>query len=394
MKLVSLRELKRQYEAEPERCVAQLRESIDRGLVRPEQLSIRDLFEALTPGGSDLLRLMSRRKSGGFTAAELREAGGGSVGSTADFSNITGQIVYTVIRQKYEDPELLWPKLCTTQMTEFLDGERIPGVGRIGDKAEKIEEGAEYPLVGANEEWTDTPRTVKHGFRAECTREIIIADRTGLYLERIAEGARWCSVLVEKEAIDVATGAVNNYNRNGVSSNTYLTAGAYVNDQTGNALKGSGNEWLALESADLLFDAMTDPNTGEPIGVPSKPQMLVPSALLRTAERIVRATTVETVDMRSNATTVRTVGENPYANRRPEILSNQYVKARTSSTTKWFYGDFKRAIRKMTVWDIETLEAADNNEAMFTRDVWVRHKAGYRSVVFMYEPRLLTRNDQ
>lgn len=393
-KLVNARDLRRQYELEPEKCVAELRENLDKGRLRPENLSIRDLFEALVDGGRELVYLMSRRKSGNLSVRELREAGAGSVGGTADFSNITGQIVYTVIREKYEDPQLLWPRLATTQMTEFLDGERIPGIGRLGDKAEKIEEGAEYPLIGANEEWTDSPRTVKHGFRAECTREIVIADRTGLYLERIAEGARWCSVLVEKETIDVATGQINNYNRNGVSSNTYLTTGAYVNSQTGNALKWSGNEWLALESADLLFDALTDPNTGEPIGIPSSPQLLVPSALLRTAQRIVRATDVETVDMRANATTVRTVGPNPYADRKPEILSNQYVKARTGSTTQWFYGDFRRAIKKMTIWEIETQQAADNNEAMFLRDVWVRHKAGYRSVVFMYEPRFLTKNDQ
>ena len=391
-KLVNLRELKRQYQLEPERCVQQLRENIEQKKLRPDNFSIRDLFEALQPNGAELLYEMSFRRSGGRSTRQLMEAVGAS--STGDFSNITGQIVITIVREKYENPDLLWPQLCTTHPTEFLDGERIPGVGRLGDKAEKIEEGAEYPVVGNNEEWTDTKPTVKHGFRVEATREIIIADRTGLFLERAGEGAYWCGVLKEKEIMDLATGQINNYNRNGVSSNTFLTTGAYVNDQTGNALKGTGNEWTALEAADLLFDNMTDPNTGEPIGIPRSPQLLVPSALLRTAERIVRATTVETVDMRPNGSTVRTVGPNPYAARTPQILSNQYVKARSSSATKWFYGDFKRAIRYMSVWEIETVTAADNNEVMFSRDVWVRHKFGYRGVGQMYEPRFLTRNDQ
>lgn len=395
-KLINLRELKRQYQLEPQRCVQQLRENIESKKLKPDNFSIRDLFEALQEHGSELLYEMSFRRSGGKSTREIMEAVGAS--TTGDFSNITGQIVVTIVREKYENPDLLWPQLCTNQPTEFLDGERIPGVGRLGDKAEKIEEGAEYPVVGTNEEWTDTQPTVKHGFRVEATREIIIADRTGLFLERAGEGAYWAGVLKEKEVLDLATGQINNYNRNGVSSNTYLTSGAYINDQntasgTPNALSGAGNEWLALQNADFLFYAMTDPNTGEPIGIPRQPQLLVPYQLLRSAERIATATQVEMVDMRANASTVRTLGPNPYANRKPTILSNQYVSSRSGSSTKWFYGDFKRAIRWMSVWDIETATAADNNEVMFTRDVWVRHKVGYRGKGQMYEPRFITRND-
>lgn len=390
-KLVNLRELKRQYQLEPQRCVQQLTENIQEGKLKPENFSIRDLFEALQEHGSELLYEMSFRRSGGRSTREIMEAVGAS--TSGDFSNITGQIVVTIVRDKYENPDLLWPQLVTNHPTEFIDGERVPGIGRIGDKAEKVEEGAEYPVVGTNEEWTDTPPTVKHGFRVEATREIIIMDRTGLFLERCGEGAYWAGVLKEKEVLDLATGQINNYNRNGVATNTYLTSGAYINDQTGNALSGAGNEWLALQNADFLFQAMTDPNTGEPIGIPRNPQLLVPYQLMRTAGRIVTATQVETVDMRANATTVRTLGPNPYRDRVPQVLSNQYVGARSGSSTKWFYGDFKRALRWSEVWDIETVTAADNNEVMFTRDVWVRHKVSYRGKGWVFEPRFATRND-
>lgn len=313
--------------------------------------------------------------------------------STGDFSNVTGQIIYNRIREKYKDPQLLWPRLVTVQSTEFLNGERIPSAGRIGDRTQVVGEGQEYPFVGLNEEWTDTRATVKHGFKIPWTREIIIADRTGLVLRYADEGAKSAGIAVEKEVLDTATGQSNSYNRNGVSTNTYLTSGAYINSQTGNALDGSANEWRALERADLLFDAMTDPNTGEPIGIPAKPQLLVPSALSRTADRIVTATSVETVDMRAQATTVRTVGGNPMRNRLPEVLTNQYVKARTGSTSQWFYGDFMAAILWMQVWDIETTQAADGHPDKFDRDIWGQSKVSYRGVSQMYEPRLLTKND-
>ena len=387
---INVREAKRQYELEPARFVSQLSENLEAKRIRPEQLSIRDLFEITVPNGTELLYEISFRRSGGGRR-ELYEAS--QAVATGDFSNITGQIIYNKIREKYEDPELLWPNLCTTQSTEFLNGERIPSVGRIGDKAEKVEEGVPYPMVGLNEEWTDTKPTVKHGFIIPITREMVISDRTSLVAKYADEGAMWCGVLKEKEIMDLATGQINNYNRNNVSTNTYLTSGACINDQTGNALDTSGNEWRAIEKADLLFDAMTDPNTGEPIGIPQSPQLLVPSALVKTAERIVHATQIQTVDMRANAGTIRTTSDNPLGARRPQVLSNQYVKARTSSTTKWFYGDFKRAILYMEVWGIETTTAASNSEPEFLQDIWARHKVSYRGIGQMYEPRFLTRND-
>jgi hypothetical protein len=382
--------LKRQYELEPARCVSNLLEAIDTKKIPLAELSIRDIFEAIIPNGTALLYEISFRRSGG-NRRSLMEAG--NAVSTGDFSNITGQIIYNAIRAAYEDPVLLWPQLVTNTPTEFLNGERIPGVGRIGDKAEKVEEGMPYPMVALNEEWTDTKPTVKHGFQIGVTREMIIADRTGLVTSVATEGGRWAGVLKEKEVVDNATGQINNYNRNGVSLNTFLTSGAYINSQTGNALDTSANEWRAIEKADLLFDAMTDPNTGEPIGIPQNPQLLVPSALLKTAERIVHATSVQTVDMRANAGTIRTEGPNPLGTRRPQILSNQYVKARTGSATQWFYGDFKRAMKYMSVWEIETVTAASNSEPEFVSDIWARHKVSYRGVCQMFEPRFLCKND-
>ena len=122
-------------------------------------------------------------------------------------------------------------------------------IGRIGDKAEIVDEGASYPLVGLNEEYIDTPPTRKRGFIVPVTREIIVADRTGILLKAAGETGRWCGLNKEKRVLDVVTGIQNNYKRNGTATNTYLTSGAYVNSQTGNALDGQGNEWRALEKA-------------------------------------------------------------------------------------------------------------------------------------------------
>ena len=395
MPFINLNTLERQYRAEPERCMAQLYENMEAGVLKPDNFSFRDLFVAMHPDGRgrELLYEVGFGKGQGRIAA-LREAA--NYVQQGDFANITGQIQFNKIKEGFTNPTLLWPQLCEVVPTEFINGERIPGVGGISPShIEVIGEGQKYPTIGLNENWLDTRATVKHGAEMGFTRESIVADRTGMILRENSNFGAAAGVQVEKEVIDVATASNSNnsYNRNGVSTNTYLTSGAYINDQTGNALDGSANEWRAIENADLLFDAMLSPDTGEPIGVPQNPQILVPSALLKTAERIVHATSVSTVDMRVQARTIRTEGDNPLGSRRPQILSNQYVKSRTGSATKWYYGDFKKAIYWMQVWGIETLNAVDNNEVSFTQDIWSRTRVSYRGVGQMVEPRYLTRND-
>lgn len=388
-RLISLRELKQMVQCEgTDGAALILQESLDRGELRPENFSVQDLFVALHESGEELLRSISRRKSGDRSLLEAADAV-----STTQFSSIIGQIIYNRIRDAYQDPVFLWPELCETQTTEFLDGERIPGVGRIGDKAEVVDEGMAYPLVGLNEEWLQTDPTRKRGFIVPVTREIIIADRTGIMLKIAAETGYWLGVNKEKRVLDVVTGQKNNYNRNGTYTNTYLTSGAYINSQTGNALDAAGNEWRALEKADLLFDAMTDPNTGEPVIV-IPDTIVAPSALKKTALRILSATQVEHVDMRSNTATIRSTSPNPYGGRDIKVCSSPYVKYRSGSATKWYYGCPKKAFLYMEVWDIETVQAASGHPDEFGRDIWQQHKVSERGVAQAYEARFMTQNDQ
>jgi hypothetical protein len=388
MKMIRLQELKRMVRClRADGAAANLRESLEKGELRPENFSVKDLFIALHESGEELVHLIGSQRSGG---QNLMEAAQGV--DTGAFTGIIGQIVFNKIKEAYADPEFLWPDLCETMTTQFLDGERIPGIGRIGDKAEIVDEGASYPLVGLNEEFIDTPPTRKRGFIVPVTREIIVADRTGILLKAAGETGRWCGLNKEKRVLDVVTGVVNNYKRNLTATNTYLTSGAYINTQTGNALDTSGNEWRALEKADLLFDAITDPNTGEPIIV-APDALIVPTALKRTAERILNATGIVTVDNRANAGTIRTESPSPYSGKGIKVLSSPYVKARSGSATKWFYGVPKRAFLYVQVWDIETLQAASNSELEFTQDIWMRYKVSERGVAAVQEPRFMTSND-
>jgi hypothetical protein len=371
----------------PVGAVANLLESLNKGDLKPENFSVQDLFVALHESGAELLHMISSKKSGGMPLLEAAQAV-----DTAAFTGIIGQIVFNKVKDAYSDPEFLWPDLVETMNSQFLDGERIPGIGRIGDKAEIVDEAASYPLVGLNEEFIDTPPSRKRGMIVPVTREIIVADRTGILLKAAGETGRWMGLNKEKRVLNVVTGQTNNYKRNGTATNTYLTSGAYINSQTGNALDTSGNEWRALEKADLLFDAITDPNTGEPIIV--KPDsIVVPTALLRTAQRILGGTGIVTVDNRANAGTIRTESPNPYGGKNIKVLSSPYVKLASSSATKWWWGTPKKAFLYIQIWDIETLQAASNNELEFSQDIWMRYKVSERGVCAVQEPRFMVQND-
>lgn len=370
-----------------EQACHDLREWFQQKKLRPEDFSIRLLFEHLVgrePGdGRRILDLMDpRRKSGGFGLLEA--AGAVDMGA---FSNITGQIIYSKILDSLQSPDLLWPELVEVVNTPFPDGEKIPGIGGIGDEAELVDEGQPYPEAGVNEEYVETVAPKKRGFRISVTKEITIFDRTGLLLKRCSDVGRWAGLKIEKEVLDLVTGQVNNYKRNGTATNTYLTSGAYVNTVASNALV----DWTDLENSELTLVAITDPNTGEPVSLMPN-TIIVPPALRRTAERILNATEIQHVDNRANATTYRTNGSaNPYKGSL-KVLSSQYVKLRTGSDTTWFHGDPKGSFAWMQNWDVTPEQMGSNSQLAFERDIVAQHKVSWRAVAQVLEPRKMTKN--
>jgi hypothetical protein len=166
MPLVKAHELRRRYELDGAGSTYQhLREALQEGHLRPEDFSLRDLAEqfcgrlwvrALDPrqGGVELLDASGRD-------ASLLEADGDGVDVTA-FRNITGQVIYTKILEGYRHEAFVASRLVDTVPTRF-DGEKIPGVGGLGDLAKEVAPGMPYPTYGFGEDFIETPSTTKHG---------------------------------------------------------------------------------------------------------------------------------------------------------------------------------------------------------------------------------------
>lgn len=389
---VDARELRKMWDDSsygPERVQRELRESLEEGrsgkagALKFDHFSIRDLFEHMVPDGREVLDAMSYRRSGG--GQRLREAV--QAVDTSAFSAILDPIVHSRVLERYNAPTLIWPQLCETIPTTKLKGQRIPGVGGIGDQAEVITEGDPYPVFGVNQQYVDTAPLEKRGGEVRVTREIMIEDDTAKVGRECAALGDYMGINKEKRVIDVALGVVNNYNRNGTASNTYQASTPWINYDATNAL----TDYTSIDRARRMFQNMTDPNTGEPIDLEAS-KLIVPQALEIQANVIIRAQSIEKVDNTVSATTIRTLSGNPLP-AGLSVLTSPYIFIRGGSSTRWWFGDPSRAVAYMEAWSIETDQIGAGSELNFHNDIITCWKASEMGRAQMLEPRRLTRNN-
>lgn len=367
-----------------QRFMTEFKDALETGALTPQMFSLRGLFTELVPDGNELVESFNPRNSvNGYDVAALEAAGAVDM---AAFSHINNQLYITRVLEKWNNPDLLWPKLTTTIPTTF-NGERLPGISVAADEIETVNEGEEYGQTGVNESWIDTPAIPKKGTTIKVTKEAIFHDRTGVLLMRCDSIGDAMALNFEKRVLDVVFGIVNNYRRNNTSTNTYLTSGAYVNVIASNPLK----DFRAIDAFVQMFEDMTDPDTGEPIVVPMN-TLIVPTALMTTALRLQSATQVRVgsgdafaADPTDNAeifTDSRQPVRTPF-----EVLSSPYVKARSGSSSTYFGGDPKRAFAVMENWPMQVIPAPPNSEAEWSRDIVAQYKATHKAQPAVLEPR-------
>jgi len=348
-------------------------------------ISIRDLYEVYC-GRDALDSLDPRRKSGGRQLTEAADAV-----SSAAFTNITGQLLVNKVKDEYQTQTRLTQELYQEYPTNIMQGEKIPGIGGLGDVAEVVPEGKAFPVVGVNEEWVLAPTVKKRGFEVHVTREAVVQDLTGVLLARCGNGAKYLGITNEKRALDVVTGIVNNYSRNGTATNTYLTSGAYINQQA-NPLVNNPT-YNSIQNIDTLVSNINDPNTGEPIAFDMSGLILiVPTALMNVAEVLISASQVRQLDSNAlGAGAVATYAPTPIGGRPFRIASSPYIARRSGSNTTWFAGQPKNAFYRSVVWDIEQQDITAT-AGIASRMIVAAYQVSVADEYWVYEPRYMTKN--
>lgn len=383
MRAIKYRELKRRYELDgPQATVEHLNEALAAKQLRPEDFSIRELAEATL--GTNWVRQLDPR--GGV---HLLEAGEG-VDVTA-FSNITGQVIYAKIMEAYGQEAFVLSKLVNTVPTR-LDGEKIPGVGRIKDEVAEVAPGMPYPALGFGEDYIETPSTTKRGFIVPVTKEAIFFDRTFLVLQRAAEVGEVLGLNKEKRIIDVVIGRTNNYKWKGTGYNTYYATGSavpWVNQLAGNEL----TDWTNVDAAEQLLAEILDPNTGEPVLVGANTVLVMP-ACRHVAQSVLNALEVRYTD---GSTGTQTLALNPlrsYAVYDSRLAYRRVLAAGTDAAEAkkwWFMGDFRKAFAYMENWPITVTQSPPGSEAEFSQDIVLRFKASERGAAAVLNPRYVVK---
>lgn len=406
--MINVTKFARDWRRDPPRAAQDFQECLrlyqegETGGIDPIEFSLHDLagefiFEDGQPIGlAGVNRLYDPRQQG----ISLTEAEGAVTSST--FANITGQLLISKLMAAYQAEEFVVSKLVSTVPTR-LSGEKIPGISGVTDPERdslKVPEGQEYPHAGFTEDYVETPATDKYGLIIPVTKETIFFDRTNQVMERASSVGEILGLNKEKRLMDALISTANTklYKWKGTEYQTYYSAadsGAnWINHLDNNALA----DWTDIDNAEQLFMKMTDPNTGEPIVMSGKRQMLVTPARFTVASRILTAT-----ETRSGTGNI-VVGGNPAVARGITLYESRLLYARLIATDAyghnqsaanaagfWFYGDFAKTFAYMENWPIQVVKSPQNSEAEFNQDIVVRFKASERGAAAVMDPRYIVR---
>lgn len=375
-----------------ERGTAQLLvEGLKRGDIKPRDFRLRHLFEALVPGGREII--LDGTTGSGFSeeTRELLEAG---AVTSSQFSRITGQIVYNQTLEAYQDEEYVFTKLIPEIQTPGnLDMEKVAGIGGVGDEAQVVPENMNYEPVGPVEDYIHLPPVKKRGFKVPLTWEAVFSDRTGQLLQRAAEAGKYLGYNKEVRIIDCivdenagAVSAANGGHRyfwRDTSYATYQTATPYDNVTTSNALV----DWTDIEAAELTLSRITDPNTGLPILI--QPTHLIVTKQLEYTARYVVTSGSLAINAGGYATSgLPTRYELPNFVPKYTIVTSRILETRMATDTDWYLCSPKAWAYRVTI-PLETIQAPDNHPDNFDRDVVNQWKCREMGAACTINPRLV-----
>lgn len=385
---VNAKKLIEQYRSNPEAASTFLRESMEKKTIKPHDFDLGSLFVECF--GWDTFRdCRSGKRLVNEVYAEQRLAEAQGAVSTSAFLNITGQIVYSAVLEKYDNEDFVFTPLIPEVTTQFLDGEKMAGITRIGDESAVRNEGDPYALAGVGEDWIFTPAIKDQGMIVPVTWEAVFADRTGQLLERCGEVGFWRGQKREKEAIDCFVDenvTTHRYNWRGTTIASYGdNSGTHSWDNL--AASNAIASWNNLDTAEQVFNAITDPYTGEP--VPYMPKHLVVTKQNeKIAYRLVTATEHRDTSpgYATSGTPSQAVYANPY-NGKFQVISSRLLATRMATDTSWFLADIGAYAKYMVAEKMNVVQAPSNSDDEFKRRIVNQFRVNERGQYVVVQPR-------
>jgi len=388
MRLAKIVEDYKKYPAETQEG---LKNALKEKAITANDFSIQELFVECYGYGE----LRRARVAQEIDLRKLSEAAG-AVTSDA-FQNITLQYAYQAVLDAYDVPERVFSRIIPTRPSVFK-WERVPGITNIGDTAQTVEEGKDYPEVGVGEDWIDTPETKKRGFIIPVTRETILFDQTREVISRCDKAGEWLEVNEEKKAVacvvDSGETKDNQYQYRW-RNNQVATYGAssgfhnWVNLLTATPL----GDYTTIQKAWQLLVQILDPYTGEPQNVSIK-DIVVPPALAFQVPFALKGMVKRTAPgYATSGNPTQTGIDNPVGDIIGQIrtLSTQLLRVASGDDTTWYIGDIAAAFEQIENWPLQVTNIGAGNLDEFKRDVVFQIKASKRATFVTKNPRKMVK---
>lgn len=383
------------FRRDPDAAAAGLRDALREKALKPADFDFGKLFVECF-GWHDFQACRENKQlANDVMGRRLAEAEGAV--TTAAFQNISGQIVYSAVLEKYESEEFVFTKLIPEEPVTngTLEGEKIAGLTEIGDEVAVRNEGEPYALAGISENWIYAPRAVDRGIIVPVSWEAVFADRTGRLLEYCGDVGRWAGVNREKRAIDcVVDENVTEHRYNWRTAGAIATYGDNSGTHTWDNLAASNAmvDWTDLDAAEQVFNGLVDPFTGEPIVVEPR-HLVVTKQLEKTALRILNATEIRvaTPGYATTGNPTQTNVANPYAGKF-EVVSSRLLAARMATDTSWFLGDVTKLAKYRVAEPLSVVQAPSGNMEEFTRRIVSQHRVNERGAYYTREPRAVVKS--
>lgn len=340
----------------------------------------------------------SRDAMGNGFVRTLMEAEGAV--STSAFLNITGQVVYSWIMEPLpgEEDYPFTDTIPETGPVMTLQTEKVPGLTQLGDVAQVRYEADPYALAGFGEDWIFRPAILDRGFVVPLTWEAVFEDKTGRIQQHAQDGRKSMRINREKRAIDCVIDqntTAHRYNWRGTSIASY-------NDNTGThtwdnlAATNGLVDWTQVNTANQVFNALTDPYTGEPLNVTPR-HIVAAMGLQQTALRILSATELRVTSpgYATSGNPTQTVRDNPYKNYL-QLLTSRLLGARMAAaselTTDWFVGDVTAYARYFWAEKLDVAQAPPDHPDNFMRRIVQQYRVNERGEYVVTQPRAMVKN--
>lgn len=301
----------------------------------------------------------------------LQEAEG-SVVLPSQFANISAftdtvaGLVDAMTMEGYQDPIYIGDEVFETVDARVNGGYAI-GVMNDGKTSGDLLDGQPYPTVGLKETKVHIPDNQRHGNVIQINERVFTYDLTGQVQEMCLNAGNAVRRNKEIRQADTALGVTNTYERDGVSSNTFLTAAGTVPNNYVNSSTNPLTDWNAIDRGLQVLWGNTDPGTGFEISIPIEGlDLLVMYQKRFNASTIlqpewIRQSTNSAVDLRQAKSPIPSLNM-IVAN---QIWYNRLIAAGVNTTNapqRWQMGKFKKAFKYRSIVPFQVNSAPLSSE--------------------------------